>query len=112
MTKTQEQFLQEALDLKKANPELDIVFCTAYDKLCDDHALSCQQIHSVQILPWYEHNEAILTKEDEIHDAILDGIEEVDDSEGGVDWGHEEFNERYAERVKQKICVYLRAGGA
>lgn len=107
--KTQEQFLQDALNLKKDNPELDIVFCTSYDELCDEYAWSCQQIDSVAIHPWYEHRERIYTDEQ----SILEELEEEIYNEKMSDEDLEsEAKKLYAERVKQKICVYLIAGGA
>jgi hypothetical protein len=109
--KTQEQFLQETLDLKKENPNLEIVFCTAYDELCDEHAWSCQQIESIQILPWYEYKERIYSDEEDIREKMLDELDEDDDTRSDEEM-EKLIDEMYTERIKQKICVYLVAGGA
>lgn len=102
--KTQEEFLQEILDLKRANPELDIHFCVdSYEIL--ETGWTAHKITKVEINPWYRDDDYILTDKDEIKEHFEDMID--------FDLSEEELkahvDERYEKEVKMAICVFTHA---
>jgi hypothetical protein len=108
--KTQEEFLQEILDLKKANPEMDIHFCIDSDEL-GEYGWIVHKIIRVEISPWYREDERILVDEDDILNKFYDDIDEATGYVlGEKKLSDEEFEKRaqamYAEKVKKAILVF------
>ena len=103
--KKQEQFLQEILDLKKANPEMEIHFCVDSDEILET-GWTAHKITKVEINPWYCEDECILTDEDEIKEHF----EKTADYELPENVMESHVNERYESEVKMAICVFTHAG--
>ena len=104
MTKTQEQYLQETLELKKQNPEMEIHFCVA-NELSDENDWTSHEIWKVEISEWFCANEEIMTDENTIRDYLEDQ----------ADMGLNEeqvklyVDSRYSNEVVMAICVYTKA---
>lgn len=103
--KTQEQFLQEILDLKKANPEMEIHFCADSDEILET-GWTAHKITKVEINPWYGEDERIFTDEDEIKEHF----ENQYDEETATWYIEEAIEKRYESEVKMAICVFTHAG--
>ncbi len=105
--KTQEEFLQEILDLKKQHPEADIHFCVDSDEILE-YGWTAHKITRVEISPWwFDGGERIETDEDVIRDKMknilfVDGMTD-EECKKAVD-------EQYQKEVKEAICVYTHAG--
>jgi len=106
MIKMQEEYLLEILELKKQNPEMDIHFCIDSDQMLED-GWTAHKIGKVEISPWLEDGEMILTEESEIRDhfecLLYDECKNEAELEKAID-------EKYDEEVKDAICVYTYAG--
>ena len=102
--KTQEQFLQEILDLKKANPKMEIHFCADSDEIFE-YGWTVHKITKVEINPWYCDDERILTDEDEIKEHF----ENQYDDETTTCYIEEAIKKRYESEVKMAICVFTHA---
>lgn len=105
--KTQEQFLEEILQLKKEKPELEIHFCVDSDEILES-GWTVHKITQVEISTWYQDDERILTEDGEILDHFTDeieGSEELTDDEV-----EKIINSRFEKEVKLAICVYTHAG--
>lgn len=105
--KTQEQFLEEILNLKKERPDLDIHFCVDSEELVEC-SWTAHKIYSVSINSWYQDDERIYTDDGEILDLFAD---EIDNAENLTDEEIEKIiHERYDKEVKLAICVFTHAG--
>jgi hypothetical protein len=105
--KTQEQFLQEALEFKKQNPEMDIHICVDSDEILEDSTWTAHRIGKVEISPWFEDGDQIIMDEDQIkehlEDFLCDEYKNDAELEKAVD-------EKYKAEVKKAICIYTYAG--
>lgn len=103
--RTQEQFLQEIMDLKKQRPDLEIKICVSNDDLSDEGGWSLHKISSVKVEVWFETDEQIYTDECSIFEYLKEQVfdEYPDFSDKRIE-GLAEM--RYLEQVKQAICVY------
>ena len=104
--KTQVEFLEEILRLKKENPDFDIHFCVASEEVVEFDKWTKHQITRVEVLPWLQNDEKILLAEKDIRDFF------VGEADFGY-WTKEEMDkfvgDRYAEAVKLAICVFTNA---
>jgi hypothetical protein len=107
MIKTQEQFLQEALELKKQNPEMDIHICVDSDEILEDSTWTAHRIGKVEISPWFEDGDQIITDEDQIKEHFEDLFYE--DYENKVELA-KAVDRKYDTEVKKAICIYTYAG--
>lgn len=100
----QEQFLQQVLELKKQNPEMEIHLFVDSDEITD-YRWSHHEICKVEISEWFHAFNEIMTDEDMIRAYLT---EEADDG-----LSEEQLkvyvDSRYAEEVTMAICVYTRA---
>jgi hypothetical protein len=102
---TQEQLLQEILNLKKEHPDLEIKICVSDDDLSDEGGWSLHKISTVKIETWFEANERIYTDESYILDYLEEQVfDEYPDFSCKRIRGLAEM--RYLEQVKEVICVY------
>jgi len=101
--RTQEQFLQEILELKRANPDYDIHFCVDADEMLEDGWTS-HEIENVEVSPWFDDGDRILTDGERIMDYFFDQSEASTDQEAEA-----VAKQRYNQEVKMAICVYTRA---
>jgi len=109
--KTQEELLQDILNLKKENPELEIHFCISCEEMTDEYGWVKQKISRVEIDPWFEADERIMTDKDEILEYFENElIERFEDEFYGSDIDEdsitEQAQERYDREVIKAICVY------
>jgi hypothetical protein len=103
--KTQEQFLQEILELKTKNSEMEIHFCVDSDEILDT-GWTAHKITKVEISPWFCYDERILTDEDEIKEHF----ENMADYELPEKEMEAHIESRYESEVKMAICVFTHAG--
>jgi hypothetical protein len=105
MIMTQEEFLNQILNLKQSNPSMDIHFCmdseNAYEYGWVQH-----QITEVKICPWYVVGEQILIDETDIKLSIEEDIDERAYRIPGEVMGM--VIERYS-KIKKAICVFTAA---
>ena len=104
--KTQVEFLEEALRLKKENPKMDIVFCVACDENLEGASWTGHEISRVEISDWYCDDERIYTDEEEICDLFGDRLYDKNLSE---DENMALAEKAVEENMTQKICVFTRA---
>jgi hypothetical protein len=105
--KTQEEFLKEILDLKKANPEMDIHFCVDNDELSDNCGWTYQKIYKTEIGPWFIDDERVYTDEDDILDYFFNILETEEDAGEETE---RKAQEKYDKEVKKAILVFTMAG--
>lgn len=103
--KTQEQFLQEILDLKSKNPEMEIHFCVDSDEILDI-GWTAHIITKIEVSPWFCDDERILTDEYEIKEHF-ENMADYELPEKEIE-AHVEA--RYESEVKMAICVFTHAG--
>jgi hypothetical protein len=103
--KTQDQFLQEILNIKSKNPEMEIHFCADSNEILDT-GWTAHKITNVKISPWFCDNERILTDEDEIKEHF----ENMADYELPEKEIKSHIDARYESEVKMAICVFTHAG--
>lgn len=105
MTKTQEEFLEEILSLKKENPDYEIQFCIDSEQMLE-FGWTAHKIGKVEVSPWWVSGETIYTDEEEILEQIEEKLY--------MEYPEEELNNAvkklYNEEVKTAICVYTFAG--
>lgn len=106
MIKMQEEYLLEILELKKQNPEMDIHFCIDSDQMLEE-GWTAHKIGKVEISPWLEDGEYILTEESEIRDHFECLLSDECKNEAELE---KAIDEKYDEEVKDAICVYTYAG--
>lgn len=101
---TQEEFINQILNLKRANPSMDIHFCMHSD---DDYQYGWvpHQISEVKICPWFEAVDNILTDEYEIKGYLED---EYCRHEDRPCVAMKKVNDEYA-KIKKAICVFTEA---
>ena len=104
--KTQVEFLEEILKLKKENPDFEIHFCVASEEVVEFEKWTQHEITRVEILPWLENGEKIFINEKDIRDFFV--------GESDFDcWSKEELDkvvtDRYDAAVKMAICVFTNA---
>ena len=113
MIKTQEQFLQEALELKKQNPEMDIHFCVDSDDVLEEYSWTAHRIGKIEISPWFEDGDMILMDEDQIKEHLEELLsveyENQDKYENHVELA-KAVDRKYDAEVKKTICIYTYAG--
>lgn len=104
--KTQVEFLEEILRLKKENPDFEIHFCVASEEVAEFSKWTNHKITHVSVLPWLQNDEKILISEKDIRDFFV----------GETDleyWSKEDLSkfvsDRYAAAVKLAICVFTNA---
>lgn len=105
--KTQEQLLQEIIDLKKQRPDLDIKICVASDDVLEG-GWTYHKILSVRVESWFETYERIYIDKSEIleyfEEQVFDEYPNFSDKRiKGL------AKMRYLEQVKEAICVYTHA---
>ena len=112
--KTQEEFLQEILALKAERPELDIHFCVDNEEINPDYSWTAHQITRIEVSPWFDEGEEILTDTEEIMESLENQVFSGKTREEAEAISGEEadaiVNEMYDAQVKQAICVFTNAG--
>lgn len=106
MIKTQEEYLLEILDLKKQNPAMEIRFCIDSDQMLED-GWTAHKIGKVEISPWLEDGDEILTEESEIRDHFECLLSDEYKNEAELE---KAIDEKYDAEVTEAICVYTYAG--
>lgn len=106
MIKTQEQFLQEALELKKQNPEMDIHFFVDSEQVLES-GFTAHKIEKVEISPWFEDGDQIILDEDQIKEHLECFL--YDEYENDVELA-KAVDRKYDAEVKKAICIYTYAG--
>lgn len=103
--KTQEQFLQDILDLKQMHPSKEIHFCVDSQEVLDE-GWTAHQITKVELSSWFCDDERILVDDDVITEYFTDMADpELSELELEV-----HVNNRFMSEVKMAICVYTHAG--
>ncbi len=109
--KTQRELLADLMELITANPDLPIRVCASSDEMLPDYGWTVMEISGVEISPWYEMDERILTDKNEIAESIGEDI--WDDYHDKADAEIEEaIQEIYDREVKSVICVYTTPAGS
>jgi hypothetical protein len=109
--KTQRELLNELMDLVAANLSLPIRVCASSDELLPDYGWTAMEISRVEISPWYETEDIILTDREEIHADIDNNI--ADDYQDKSDEEYEKIVQQiYNREVKRVICVYTTPAGS
>lgn len=104
--KTQEDFVKEILELKTKNPEMEIKFCVDSEDVLES-GWTYHEIYNVEICPWFNDGEEILTDENEIREHFDSEITDVRLSDEEV---KKLIDEKYEKEVKDVICVFTEAG--
>lgn len=104
--KTQVEFLEEILKLKKENPEMDIIFCVACDELMENLSWTGHEISRVEISDWYCDDERIYTDGDEVFELFCDSLYVKGMTEAEIEALAEKAVE---ENMTQMICVFTKA---
>ena len=108
--KTQRELLADLMELATANPDLPIRVCASSDELLAEFGWTVMEISRVEINPWYDRGETVLTDEDEIKDDITTDI--WDDNQNKNDEELEKIvKEIYDREVKSVICIYTIPAG-
>ena len=96
--------MQEILELKKQNPEMEIHFCVA-NELSDENDWTSHEIWKVEVSEWFCAFDKFLTDEDMIREHL------AEEADIGLSEEQVKFyvDSRYAEEVTMAICVYTRA---
>lgn len=104
--KTQEQFLQDVLDLKKQRPELEIKFLVDSSHFDDDYRWMSQRIYNVKVESWFVTDDRILTDCSVILEFFEEQIagEYPDFSDRRIEGLAEEMYNKA--NIKDAICVY------
>jgi len=101
---TQETFLNRILDLKRANPEMEIHFCIDSEEI-NDAGWTDHKIVNVEIMPWYQEGEEILVYRDHIFDHFTNSLPLDIPADEAV----KIVEERFRNEVKYAICVFTSA---
>jgi len=102
---TQREKIKELVELMGANPDMEIHLCVDSEEILENCKWTAHKIGKIEICPWYEDGDRIITNEDEIYEIVYDNLFDIE---------HEEDAHRMAQEVvdncKQVICVYTFAG--
>jgi hypothetical protein len=101
----QEDHINRILNLKRANPSMDIHFCMDGDNAYE-YGWTPHEITEVKICPWYVVGEQILIDETDIKLSIEEDIDERAYRIPGEVMGM--VIERYS-KIKKAICVFTAA---
>jgi hypothetical protein len=101
-TKTQLDFLREAVALAEANLDREIHFCASSDEILEDSAWTSHEISRVEKGLWYNTDEQIFTNLDDVIEHFM--LEYEDD-----DFGEKEAEEMAKEAMKPAILIYTHA---
>ena len=93
------------MNLKKANPTMEIHFCMDSENAYE-YGWVPHQISEVKICPWFEAGERIMIDETDVKIYLEDDLDERSyRSPGEV---MQVVNERY-DKIKKAICVFTEA---
>ena len=105
MKKTQFEFIEEIMKLKKAHPTLEIMFCIGTETLDEAADWMPHKIYDIKIVPWLENAEVIFNDQDQIIGYFEERYLEL--PIGTQELTIEEYvQNRYAAEVKEVICVF------
>lgn len=108
MRKTQEQYLQEILELKSANPSYEIHFCVDSDEILES-GWTAHIITSVKVNSWLCVDETIMVDDDEIRDHFEEIIFDAKGELSEIELDRL-VDEMWDKEVVNAICVYTNAG--
>ena len=102
---TQREKIKELVKLMEANPDMEIYLCVDSEEILEDYRWTAHKIGKIEICPWYESGDRIITDEDEIYDEVCDNLF---DTEHVADV--DKMAQEVVDSCKQVICVYTYAG--